>query len=85
MSRRRRVHERRRGGLLSLSWIQWRRSWTPTPLLDIVEPDIDDNNNNNDIKDDNDDKGAVLRGRERQQMNGILRRLRGGEGQWRVI
>ncbi len=40
------------------------RSRTPDPLIDIVEPDVDDNDNDNDDDDDDDDndKGAVLRG-----------------------
>ncbi len=69
--------------------IRWRRSRTPLPFVDIVEPDVDEdddnNDNNNDNDDDDNDKGAVSRGRERQQTNGILRRLQGGEGQWRTI
>ncbi len=53
--------------------IQWQRSRTPVPLVNIVKPDVadneddnDDNDNGND-NDDNDDnnKGVVLRGGKR--------------------
>ncbi len=62
------------GGLPSLLQIQWQRSRTPIPLVNIVKPDVadneDDNNNGKDNGNDNDDnddnnKGMVLRGGKR--------------------
>jgi hypothetical protein len=45
---------------LSLLLIQWRRSQTPVPLINIVELNVDGNVDNNDNPDNN--KGVVLRG-----------------------
>jgi hypothetical protein len=60
---------------------------TPVPLVNFVIPNVDDddNDNNNDNNDNNNKEGAVSRGGERQQMNGIWRRSQGGEGQRRMV
>jgi hypothetical protein len=66
------------GGLTSLSRILLQRSRTPVPLVNIVKTNVNHNNDDNDAKDNN--KGMVSRGGKRRRMNGISRRLQGGDG-----
>jgi hypothetical protein len=49
--------EGKRGGSSSSLRIGWRRSQIPVPLVNILEPNVDNNDNNNDS--DNNDKGTV--------------------------